>query len=108
MVEKGIWRIRTNKEMREPCKDLDIVGDVKTKRSERMGHVVRMDQGRTVKKTSESKPEVSRRRGRPRLRWLEYAEKGLREMKVKRRRQKAVDREEWTSVIKEGKALRGP
>jgi hypothetical protein len=29
-------------------------------------------------------------------------------MKFKRRRQKAEDREEWASVIKEGKALRGP
>jgi len=29
-------------------------------------------------------------------------------MKVKRRRKKTVDREEWESVIKEGKALRVP
>ena len=29
-------------------------------------------------------------------------------MKVKRWRQKAVDREEWASVSKETKALRGP
>jgi hypothetical protein len=42
------------------------------------------------------------------MRWLEDAEKRLREMKVKRRRLKAVDREEWASVFKEAKALRGP
>jgi hypothetical protein len=42
------------------------------------------------------------------LRWLEDAEKGLREMKVKRRRRKAVDREEWASVIKEVESVRGP
>ena len=29
-------------------------------------------------------------------------------MKVKKWRQKAVDREEWASVIKEAKVLRGP
>jgi len=103
-----MWRIRTNKEMRELCKDLDIVADIKRKRSECIGHLVRMDQGRAFKKVSESKSEGSRRRGRPRLRWLEDAEKDLREMKVKRRRQKAVDREEWVSVIKAAKALRGP
>jgi hypothetical protein len=39
---------------------------------------------------------------------LEYVEKDQREMKVKRWRQKAVDREEWASVIKEAQALRGP
>jgi hypothetical protein len=67
-----------------------------------------MDQGRTVKKMFESKPEGSRRRGRPRLRWLEDVEKDLHEMKVKRWQQKAVNREEWASVIKEAKAHREP
>jgi len=43
-----------------------------------------MDQVRTVKKILESKPEESRRRGRPRMRWLEDVEKDLHEMKVKR------------------------
>jgi hypothetical protein len=43
-----------------------------------------MDQGRTVKKILESKPEGSRRRGRPRMRCLEDVEKDLREIKVKR------------------------
>jgi len=33
---------------------------------------------------------------------------GYREMKVKRGRPKTVDREEWASVIKEAKVLRGP
>ena len=40
------------------------------KRSDWIGHVLRMDQGRTVKKIFESKPEGSRRRVRPKLRWL--------------------------------------
>jgi hypothetical protein len=64
-----------------------------------------MNQGRIVKKIFEGKPERSRRRGRPRLRWLEYVGKDVREMKVKRWRQKAV---EWASVITEAKAVRGP
>jgi hypothetical protein len=45
---------------------------------------VRTDLGRTVKKTLESEPEGSRRKGKPRLRWLEEIEKDLREIKVKR------------------------
>ena len=49
-----------------------------------IGHVVRTDQGRTVKKIFESKLEGSRGRGRPRLRWLEVMEKDLRAVKVKR------------------------
>ena len=108
MVEQGIWRIRTNQELRELYKDLDIVADIKKKRQEWIEQVVRMDQGTRVKKIFESKPDGSRRRGRPRMRWLEDAEKDLREIKAKRWRQKAVDREERAFVIKEGQAHRGP
>ena len=52
-----------------------------------------MKQERTVKKIFESEPEGSRRRRKPRLRWLEDVEKDLHEMKVKRWQEKAVDRE---------------
>jgi hypothetical protein len=58
-----------------------------------IGHVVRIDQGRIVKKIFESKQEGSRRRGRPRMRWLEDVEKDIREMKVKRWQQTAFSRE---------------
>jgi hypothetical protein len=51
-----------------------------------------MDKGKTVKKVLENKPERSRRRGRSRLRWMEDVEKDLLQMKVKRRRRKAVDK----------------
>ena len=43
-----------------------------------------MDQVRRVKKIFESKPEGSRIRGRPRLRWLDAVEKAQQEMNVKR------------------------
>jgi len=58
-----------------------------------------MDQGRKVKKKFENKPEGSIRRGRSRLRWLEDVEKDLQEIKIKRWQKKAVDSEEWVSVI---------
>ena len=83
------------------------MADIKKKRLEWNGHVVRMDQGRTLREIFESKPEGSRR-GRPRLRWLEYVEEDLRETNVKRWRQKAVGRKEWASVITEAKDVRGP
>jgi len=42
------------------------------------------------------------------LRWLENVENDQPEMKVKVWREKSVDREEWASVIKDSKAVRGP
>jgi hypothetical protein len=71
-------------------------------------HVVRMDHRRLIKEKSEIEMKGRRRMGRPKFRCLEDVEKNLRELKFKRWRQMAVDREEWTSVIKEAKALRGP
>jgi len=65
-------------------KDLDIVADIKKKSLEWTGRAVRMDQGRPVEKIFEPKTEGSRRRGRPRLRWLEDVGKDLWEMKLKR------------------------
>ena len=46
--------------------------------------------------------------GRPRLKCLEGAEKDVREMKIKRWRQKALDREKRESVIRKAKALQEP
>ena len=65
-----------------------------------------MDHRRVDKKIFERKLEGNRKMGRPRLRRLEDAEKDPWEKKVKRWRLKAVDREEWASVIKKAKALR--
>ena len=58
-----------------------------------VGHVARMDQGRTVTKILESNLDRSRRKGRLRLKWLEDVEKDLWEMKVKKWQQKAANRE---------------
>jgi hypothetical protein len=68
-----------------------------------------MNETRSVKKIFEEKLEGRRGRGRPRLRWKNYVEDDLRELGVKRRRTKTLEREEWASIIKEAKAkLKGP
>jgi hypothetical protein len=64
VTDQGIWRIKTNQKMREQYKDLDIVADIKKKRLEWIGHDVRMDQRRTIKKIFDSKRKGSKRRGR--------------------------------------------
>ena len=74
-----------------------------------LGHVVRMNETRCVKKIFEGKLEGRRCRGQPRLRWINDVEDDLRKLGVKRWRTKALEREEWTSNIKETKAkLKGP
>jgi len=106
VIEQGSWRRRTNQELCELSKDLDIVTHIKSKRLKWVGHVVRMDQERVVKIVFESKPEGRRRMARPKLGWLEDDEHDLWELTVKR--QRVTGREEWMSVIMEAKAVCGP
>jgi len=44
---------------------------------------------------------------RTRMKWLEDFEKNLKEVKVKRWRQKSVDRLKWASEINEARLLEG-
>jgi hypothetical protein len=74
-----------------------------------LGHVIRMNKTRSVKEIFEGKLEGRRGKGRPRLRWINDVEDDLRKLGVKRWRAKALDREDWTSIIREAKAkLEGP
>jgi hypothetical protein len=56
VVEKGIWRIRTNQEFRELCSFLDVLADIK-KKLEGIRYLVRMDYGMAGKKIFESQLE---------------------------------------------------
>ena len=77
---------------------------IKIRRFEWLGHIIRMNETRSVKKIFERKLEGRRGRGRPRLRWIDDVEDDLRKLDVKRWRVKALDREEWASIIREAKA----
>ena len=60
---------------------MQIAADIKKKKLEWIRRVVKTDQGRIVKKITESKQEGRRRRrGRPRLKSMEDVERHLREM----------------------------
>jgi hypothetical protein len=76
--EKGV-----NKEFMTKYKAPYIVNVVRIRRMEWLGPVVRMNETRSVKKTFEGKSEGRRRRGRPRLRWINDVEEDLRKLGVK-------------------------
>jgi hypothetical protein len=48
-----------------------------------------------------------RRKGRPRMRWLDNVESNLKKMKVEGGKEKMRNREEWKLVIEEAKAHPG-
>ena len=108
-IRDGQWRIKTNAELIIKYKSQDTVTVIKIRRLEWLGHVIRMNKTRSVKKMFEGKVEGRRVTGRIRLRRINDVEDDLRKLGVKRRRTKLLDREEWASIIREAKAnLKGP
>jgi hypothetical protein len=69
--EQGVWRIRSNLEIQNMYKSPDIVTEIKVRRLERLGHVVRMEDTSLPKIVFNAKPEGRCAVGRPRLRWLD-------------------------------------
>jgi hypothetical protein len=70
VAEQAICRIRTNQELLELYKDLDIVADIKKESLKWTGHLDKMDHGRVVKNILVTKLK-GRRTKRPRLRgWM--------------------------------------
>jgi hypothetical protein len=56
---------------------------IKIRRLEWLGHVIRMDETRAVKKIFEGELEGRRGRGRTRLRWINDVDGDLRKLGVK-------------------------
>ena len=67
----------------------------------------RMEVGAMPRKMTERRLFIGRRRGRPRLRWINGVVAYLKVMKIKQWIEKKKDREQWRLVIAEAKAHPG-
>jgi hypothetical protein len=63
-----------------------------------------MEVGAMLRKMTEGRLFIGRRKGRPRLRWMDGVVADLKVMKVKRWMEKTKDREQWRMVVEEAKA----
>jgi hypothetical protein len=71
------------------------------------GHVKRMAVGAMPRKMMEGRLFIGKRKGRPRLRWMDDDVTGLKVMKMKQWMEKMKDREQWRLVVEEAKAHPG-
>ena len=71
-----------------------------------LGHVKKMEAGAMPRRMMEGRLCIRRRKGRPRLRWMDDVA-DLRVMKIRQWTEKAEDREQWRLVVKEAKAHPG-
>ena len=72
-----------------------------------LGHVKRMEEGAMTRKMMEGRLFVGRRKGRPRLRWMDDVVSDLRVMRIKQWMEKMQDREKWRLIVEEAKAHPG-
>jgi hypothetical protein len=66
-----------------------------------------MDESSLCKKLTFSQPEGSRKKGTPKLSWLDDVLQDLKILEVTAWWKKAQDRDSWKAVIKEATAHRG-
>jgi hypothetical protein len=92
--ENGTWRRRYNHELYKLFNEPDITGYIKVKRLERAGHLIRTSENRTIKKIFNTKPEGTRKVGRPKLRWEECVYQDIRILGVKNWRRRMANNSE--------------
>jgi hypothetical protein len=68
---------------------------------------MRMEMGAIPRKFMEGRLFTGRRKGRPRLRWIDDVVADLTVMEIKQWTEKTKDREQWSLVADEAKAYTG-
>ena len=105
--ENGEWKSRTNRELEEMSKGENIVKWIKGEMISWLGHLERMEEDRMPKKIFTHGLEGTRKRGRPRKRWKEEAERDLQVLGVRRWREFVADRKKWKDIARQAKAHSG-
>jgi hypothetical protein len=80
----------------------DIMTEIKVRKLDCLGDVIRVDDTRVPKMIFDAKPEGRRGVVRLRLRWLNGVEADIKALGIKRSRIKAQDRKEWSAVLRGG------
>jgi len=85
----------------------NIVNYIKVKRLPWAGHLVRMNDDRTLKKIFNTKPDGARSAGRLILQWENGVDQDMRILEVKNWKKVAINREEWAKIFKKARAHQG-
>jgi hypothetical protein len=105
--ETGTWQKRYNYEIYGTFNEPNIVNYIKVKRLACAGHLVCMNNDRTLKKIFNTKPDGARSVGRPKLRCEDGADQDMRILGVKNWKKVAFNRDEWAQLLKKVRAHQG-
>jgi hypothetical protein len=76
--ENELWRVRRNDELETISKGENILGFIKCQRKRWLGNIERLQDSAVPEKMLCGKLYATRRRGRPRMRWLDDVSMDLR------------------------------
>jgi hypothetical protein len=105
--ENGFWRVCINCELNELIGKADIVRFIKSRITTWLGHVMRMDDKRTLKRILQWKPTGVRTRGRPWKRWIAGIEEYLQIMGIRQWRKQCEERKEWKKIAEKAETHSG-
>ena len=81
--------------------------DIKIRRLEWAGHIIRMEEERISKKVLNGNFHTTRPVGRPRTRWADVVQRDALQLLGIRGWRKAANRNEWRHLMREAKARKG-
>jgi hypothetical protein len=102
LIENQIWRVKTNEEIDKLIRHKDIIDYIKAQRLSWFGHVQRMPDTRTVKKTCNWKTLTKRSQGKPKYRWEDNIKQGISQLKFQNWIACIQDWGKWNEVVEEG------
>jgi hypothetical protein len=106
--EGGRWHPRWNNELYTLYNDLSTVEDIKIRRLEWAGHIIRMEEERIPEKVLNGTFNNTRTAGRPRTRWADVVQRdALQLLGVRGWRRRVENRDEWRRALREAKARKG-
>jgi hypothetical protein len=106
--ERRCWCPRWNNKLYSLYKEPNIVEDIKIRRLEWAGHIIRMEEKRIPKMVLNGKFHAIRPVGRRRTRWADVVQRDALQLLVIRGwRRRATNRDEWRRLVREAKAWKG-
>jgi hypothetical protein len=98
--EQRLWRIGSNLQVQNMYKSPDIMTEIKVRKLDCLGDVIRVEDTHVPKMIFNAKPEGRRGVVRLRLRWLNGVEVDIKALGIKRSRIKAQDRKECSAILR--------
>jgi len=84
------------------------VDNIKIRRLEWVGHIIRMEEERIPKKVLNGNFHTTRPVGRPRTRWADVVQRDAPQLLgIRGWRRRAENRDEWRHLMREAKAQKG-